>query len=419
MSKHFLWGSFCSFFCCWAAFLQAQGSTALQIEQLEQEHQQLEKRQLEVAASLENLRLQKIREDLKAVGLPQVPSNRKQELVEHGALLLSYNEAFEQANWVAHIIIPAVNTGNLSRTNDFRKDSLVSTQTAEKADYWYSGYDRGHLAPSADFRWSARAISESYVYSNMAPQRPELNREKWAELEGFIRGHVWAKERQLYVVTGPVLEEGLPNITQGPNVVAIPKEFYKVVLDLTPGEEKAIAFLMPNGACEKPLVSYATSIDAVESKTGLDFFTALEEGLEARLEAASDFGLWEEKKEGEIGTQKPLAVNERPKNTLNSLEADLFVNKKACVCGTVVSTRKIKNGSIFFNFDAKFPHHTFSGSIWGTNIQNFSYDPEIEFLGKKLCITGKISDYKGKPTMNIEHEKRVTFLDETGKAIPH
>ncbi|MGH1338634.1 MAG: DNA/RNA non-specific endonuclease [Aureispira sp.] len=419
MNKQFLLGSCCWFFLYWAGNLQAQGSTAVQIDQLEKKSEDLERRQMEVITSLERLRLKKIREDLKAIGLPKVPTTCKDEVIEHGALLLSYNEAYEQANWVAHIIIPAVNKGNLSRTNDFRKDSLVSTQTAEKADYWYSGYDRGHLAPSADFRWSQRAISESYVYSNMAPQRPELNRERWAELEGFIRGHVWAKERQLYVVTGPVLEEGLPTITQGPNIVAIPKEFYKLVLDLTPGEEKAIAFLMPNGACGQPLVAYSTTVDAIETKTGLDFFSALDDGLEGRLEAASDFGLWEEKKEGEISTQKPLTVKERPKNTLNSQEVDLFVNKKACVCGTVVSARKIKNGSIFFNFDAKFPNHTFSGSIWGTNIKNFSYDPEIEFLGKKLCITGKISDYKGKSTMNIEHEKRVTFLDKTGKAIAH
>lgn len=418
MNKQLLLGS-CCLLLCWAGIVQAQGPTALEISQLEREKEQLHHRQLELANSLEQLRLTKIREDLRQVGLPQVPADRKQELVEHGALMLSYNEAYEQANWVAHIIIPAVNEGNLSRTNDFRRDSLVTTGTAEKADYWYSGYDRGHLAPSADFRWSARAISESYVYSNMAPQRPELNRERWAELEGFIRGHVWAKARQLYVVTGPVLEEGLPTITQGPNVVAIPKEFYKVVLDLTPGDEKAIAFLMPNSVCNQALVAYVTTIDAIEMKTGINFFAAIEDGLEDRLEAEVDYGAWEEKKEGEIGTQKPLALKERPKNTLNSVEADLFVNKKACVCGTVVSARKIKNGSIFFNFDAKFPNHTFSGSIWESNVKNFSYDPEIEFLGKKLCITGKISDYKGKSTMNIEHEKRVTFLDKAGKEIPH
>lgn len=420
MNRQFLWISCWCFFCwCWLETVEAQDPTIVQIEQLEQESKQLEQRQLELATALENLRLKKIREDIKALGLPQIPKERNQELVEHGAFLLSYNEAHEQANWVAHIIIPAVNKGNLSRTNDFRKDSLVSTGTAEKADYWYSGYDRGHLAPSADFRWSQRAISESYVYSNMSPQRPELNRARWAELEGFIREHVWAKECQLYVITGPVLEEGLPTISQGSNIVSIPKEFYKLVLDLTPGKEKAIAFLLPNGACEKPLIAYATTVDAIETKTGIDFFTALDDDLELHLEAKASFELWEEKKEGEIGTQAPLAVNERPKNTLNSLEADLFVNKNACVCGTVVSTRKIKNGSIFFNFDAKFPNHTFSGSIWGNNVKNFSYDPEIEFLGKKLCITGKISDYKGKATMNIEHEKRVTFLDETGKAIAH
>lgn len=395
-----------------------QQTTVELIQKLEAEEQAIETRQQALAKELEVLRLKKIREDLHQVGLPKLKEGTGHELIEHGALSLSYNEAHEQANWVAHIIVPAVNKGNLSRTNDFRVDSLVKTGSAVKADYWYSGYDRGHLAPSADFRWSPRAISESYVYSNMAPQRPELNREMWARLESFIRKHVWVTNEQLYVVTGPIFDENMEYITQGPNKVAIPKRFYKVVLDVSGAEKKAIAFILPNELCKDPMVTYATTVDEVEAITGIDFFPNLEQEI-APLEAAFDFGKWEELKDGEIPTQEPLALNKRPKNTLNSLEADLFVNKKACVCGTVVSTRKTNGGSVFFNFDAKFPNHTFSGSIWGSNIKNFSYEPEIEFLGKKMCITGKITEYKGKPTMNIEHERKVTFLDENGKELPH
>ncbi|MBL4650572.1 MAG: DNA/RNA non-specific endonuclease [Aureispira sp.] len=416
MLKHIYWLVFLFVLGSSPAF--CQGETADLIANLEKEALNLEARQAALSSDLEILRLKKIKEDIRAVGLPLVPDGTKNEVVEHGAMILGYNETHEQANWVFHSVIPAVNKGNLSRTNDFRRDSLVSTGSATKADYWYSGYDRGHLAPSADFRWSGRAISESYVYSNMAPQRPELNRESWARLESFIRKHVWVKNEQLYVITGPVFDEKMETITQGPNVVSIPKRFYKVILDLTGDEKKAIAFVMPNELCKQAMVSYAVSVDAVEEMTGLDFFSNLDESLEKELESSFDFSKWEELKEGEIGTQVPLKLSERPKNTLNSLEADLFMNKKACVCGMVVSTRKTNGGSIFFNFDAKFPNHTFSGSVWASNIKHFSYDPETEFLGKKICITGKITDYKGKPTMTVEHGKKVDFLDENGKELP-
>lgn len=416
MFKHIYWLVFLILLASMPVF--AQMNTVELIVKLEQEATELEARKKALFGELEVLRLKKIKEDLQIVGLPISKEGLDDELIEHGAMLLSYNERYEQANWVAHLIIPAVNSGNLSRTNDFRRDSLVKTGSAVKADYWYSGYDRGHLAPSADFRWSERAISESYVYSNMAPQRPELNRELWANLESFIRKHVWVKNEQLYVVTGPIFDEEMEMITQGPNEIAIPKRFYKVVLDITGDEKKAIAFVMPNELCNQPMVSYAVSIDEVEKMTGIDFFPKLADDLETKLEGSFDFSKWEELKEGEIPTQAPLKLSERPKNTLNSLEADLFMDKKACVCGTVVSTRKTNGGSVFFNFDAKFPNHTFSGSVWASNIKNFSYDPEVEFLGKKICITGKITDFKGKPTMTVEHEKKVSFLDDKGKALP-
>jgi endonuclease G len=416
MLKHIYWLVF--LFVLGSSPSFSQGETTDLIANLEKEALSLEARQAALSNDLEVLRLKKIKEDIRAVGLPVVPEGTENEVVEHGAMILGYNETHEQANWVFHVVIPAVNRGNLSRTNDFRRDSLVSTGSAAKADYWYSGYDRGHLAPSADFRWSGRAISESYVYSNMAPQRPELNRESWASLESLVRKHVWVKSEQLYVITGPVFDEEMKTITQGPNVVSIPKRFYKVILDLTGDEKKAIAFVMPNELCTQPMVSYAVSVDAVEKMTGLDFFSSLDQSLETELEASFDFSKWEELKEGEIGTQAPLKLSDRPKNTLNSLEADLFMDKKACVCGMVVSTRKTNSGSVFFNFDAKFPDHTFSGSVWASNIKNFTYDPEIEFLGKKICITGKITDYKGKPTMTVEHGKKVDFLDENGKELP-
>jgi endonuclease G len=398
--------------------LFSQDSVGFKIKDIERQIVDLEQQQILLNNQLEVHRLSKIKKDLHLIGLPHKTSIESHQIVEHGGLILSYNEQHEQANWVAHVIIPAVNKGNLSRTNDFRRDSLVKTGSALKADYWYSGYDRGHLAPSADFRWSPRAISESYVYSNMSPQKPELNRESWAKLESFVRKHVWVTNEQLIVVTGPIFDENMTIITQGPNRLSVPNRYFKVILDNTGSERKAIGFVMPNELSKKPMVSYATSVDDIESITGLNFFSKLDDALEKQLESSFDYGQWEALKEGEIPTQIPLKLSQRPKNTLNSIEADLFVDKKACVCGMVVSTRKTGSGSVFFNFDTKFPNHTFSGSIWSNNVKNFSYEPELELLGKKICISGKVSDYKGKPTMNIEHEKKVRFLGINGEELP-
>lgn len=393
-----------------SSFAAAGQDLNAKINQLEKEKKELDKRKTTILSELEQLKLSKIRSDLRAVGLPKGIDNLQE--VEHAAMILGYNEKHEQPDWVAHIVLPDVQEGNLSRTNDFREDSLVSTGTAVKADYWYSGFDRGHLAPSADFRWSAQAISESYFYSNMSPQRPEFNRERWAELENWTRSAVMAQNEQLIVITGPVLRDGLPQITQGPNKVTIPEYYYKIILDIEGKDKKAIAFVMPNKDCGYPVISYAVSVDSVERLTGLDFFSALEDGLENQLESKFDVTKWERDIEGEMPDVPPMANKEMPKNCINTVDAKYFLNQKVTVCGTVVSTKKTKSGSVFINLDTKFPNQIFSISIWGNDIKNFPYQPEMELMGKKVCVTGMPKDYKGTPSVNITDDKKIQFLEE-------
>ncbi len=71
------------------------------------------------------------------------------------------------------------------------------------------------MAPSADFRWSKTALSESYLYSNISPQLADLNRKGWADLEDMIRTYVYENNQDLFVVTGPVLKKGLTKIERG------------------------------------------------------------------------------------------------------------------------------------------------------------------------------------------------------------
>ncbi len=211
-------------------------------------------------------------------------------IVEHEYFTLRYNEKTEQADWVAYKLT-AANLANAryKRKDNFRADPMVTTQSAHPDDYKGSGYDRGHLAPAADFTWSESALSESFYMSNMSPQAPGFNRGIWKKLEEQTRD--WAKENQeLFVVTGPLVESKKNRI--GKNKVVVPEKYYKVILDIYGDEVKAIAFIMPNEKSSQPLSSYSMSVDQAEKSTGLDFFPLIPDELEDKIESTANYQDW-------------------------------------------------------------------------------------------------------------------------------
>ncbi len=372
---------------------------------------------------LEVLRLEWVRKELDEMGYPG--SSVQVELAHHTALSLGYDERHEQAAWVMHIVIPEVEFANVSRTNDFRVDPLISTGSAQEKDYFLKergpdgkwvydgfGYDRGHLAPSADFRWSQQALSQSYFYSNMSPQRPEFNRDRWAELESWVRTYVIDFGEPVYVVTGPVLTEGLPK--QGENGLSIPEQYYKIVLDLSGNMHKAIAFLMPNDHCAYPVSGYATSIDEIEKMTGLDFFSSLDDDEEMKLEAMSSTEGWIHHENPEFGEVAPLKAP-LPKGYFNTLQAKYKKDQKATVCGTVVAAKRSRKDAIYLNFDRKYPRNTFYATIWKNKQNNFSYDPEKEFIGKTICVEGKVTFYNDQARISVNREEQITYWEDVLK----
>lgn len=405
-------------------FFLAVSAKAQNIENQIEENQDrlvvLETEKQTILDDLEKLHLVWIREQMEAIGYPT--SATSTELVKHSALTLGYSEKHEQAAWVMHMVIPEVEFANVSRTNDFRPDTLVSTGSAIEQDYFLKkvlpdgemeydgfGYDRGHLAPSADFRWSQKALSESYLYSNMSPQKPEFNRERWAELESWIRTYVIDFKAPVFVITGPVLKEGLKQ--QGENKVSIPEQFYKIVLDLDGTEKKAIAFLMPNSHCAYPISGYVTSIDEIEKLTGLNFFSSLDDAEEDSLEAMATLNGWVHESNAEFGEATPLKAP-LPKGYFNTLQAKYKVGEKTNICGTVVAAKKSRKEAIYLNFDQKYPRNVFYASIWKNNQNNFSYDPEKEFLGKIICVYGKVELYNDQARISVNREEQVTYWDE-------
>ena len=370
----------------------------------------------------ENLKFDWIKQKSIEVGLPN--NGKKEEIITHLAYALSYNEEHEQANWVMHIITPDVINGNSTRTNDFREDPLIESGSTSEKDYMLKtiksdssgynydgfGFDRGHLAPSADFRWSQKALSESYYYSNMSPQLGDFNREKWADLEDWMRAYVEANKTYLYVVTAPILKEGLPKIERSVNGVSIPELYVKTAIDLV--NKRAIAFIMPNEKIALPVESFAVSIDSIEKILGYDLYSGLVDSIENRLEMTFDLKYWLPK--NQKGDVAALEKDELPKKAINSYDASLHINdkKKHTVCGTAVSIKKSDKGHVFINLDKKFPNQVFSVTIFSSNISNFSYQPEIYLKDKKVCFSGEIQEHNELPSMIIENEKAIKLLTE-------
>ena len=160
---------------------------------------------------------------------------------------------------------------------------------ATNADYTRSGYDKGHMAPAADMKWSVTAMKESFYFSNMCPQHPELNRRKWKDLEEKIRD--WAiADSAIIIICGPIVEDSVQKI--GKNRVVVPQKFFKVILSPFVDNPRAIGFLFDNERSVEPLGTYVISVDSIETLTGMDFFAPLPDELEDSIEAKADIRLW-------------------------------------------------------------------------------------------------------------------------------
>lgn len=373
-----------------------------------------------IALEIEDLKLAAIQRDLQAIGLPKPLTGN--EIVLHSAMALEYAEPHEQARWVAHIITPDVLSGTIFRSNDFRPDPKVKTGSAVEEDYFLKypqpdgtikydgfGYDRGHLAPSADFRWSAKALSESYYYSNMSPQLPNFNREVWAAVEDRVRGYVQQNpSSKLFVVTGPVLREGLPKVARARHQVSVPELYWKVAVD--PEQLKGIAFVMPNQDIKGPIEQYAVTIDSVERLTGLHFFEKLPDQKQYTLKNQRNLADWFP--EYKRGDTEPRAVGTLQKGQINTSIARNWINNSKAieVVGTVVGARLSRAGNVLINLDKQFPNQVFTVFIRKENLVNFSYDPVTFLQGKVIAVKHKVVGLDGLPAMFLENATQIRVL---------
>ena len=170
--------------------------------------------------------------------------------------------------WVAYRLTSLHSMGCLKPPEEFHaEEALPLGRRAEPADYRRWGFDRGHQAPAEDFAWNVDEVQDSFSMVNAAPQLPGLNREGWERLEQTVRAWAWTRGAVI-VFVGPILTPEPPRI--GPNGVAVPIAFFKVVFD--PQTNEAIAFLMPQRYIAKgDLGRWITSIDEIQARTGIRF----------------------------------------------------------------------------------------------------------------------------------------------------
>ena len=218
-----------------------------------------------------------------------LPSSTTGQVVHHENYSLSYDETHEQAEWVAY----ELKKSHLSSTNFkrpyFQIDKAVKTGAAHWKNYKKSGYDRGHLCPAGDRRFSKEAHDETFLTSNISPQEHKFNAGIWNTLEQKIR--YWARKYDgVFVITGGVLKGHMKTI--GDEDVSVPNQFYKVLIDNNTGQTKMIAFLMPHKDSNEPLYKFVVSVDEIEELTGVDFFAELDDNIENKLEASSSYKSW-------------------------------------------------------------------------------------------------------------------------------
>ncbi|MCX8112306.1 MAG: DNA/RNA non-specific endonuclease [Bacteroidia bacterium] len=228
--------------------------------------------------------------DYIALPLAEARSQTPCETVRHTYYTLCYDEEHEQPRWTVHILEgERLKYGKVGRTQDFRPDPKVFTQSAQLSDYRGSGYDRGHLVPAGDFKWDSVAMSETFYLSNMSPQLHEFNAGIWEAVESMVRS--WARQKgRLVVYTGPVLNRVKKRV--GKSRVSVPEAYYKVVYHLDEKAPSAVGFLVPHVPTTHSPLNFLVSVDSVEKHTGIDFFPALPDDVEERIESRLEYSRW-------------------------------------------------------------------------------------------------------------------------------
>lgn len=217
----------------------------------------------------------------------EVKQHDDYDLIQYTGHLVSFNTETLIPNWVYYELVKSETNGDNTREGkNFRKDPDLQRPQAEDDDYRNSGWSRGHMAPAGDFKWSDKAMTETFYFTNCCPQNQSLNAGQWSTLEKKVRS--WAKKYgKVLVVTGPIIGENIYG-TIGDNNVVVPDAFFKAVV----AGDQSIAFVMYNRPENENMQKCAMTVDELEKLSGYDFFSELDDEFENRVEASYKLSYW-------------------------------------------------------------------------------------------------------------------------------
>lgn len=220
--------------------------------------------------------------DMSKLEIPVINNGKQGQILQRTGYTLSYDSKTKTPQWVAWELTKEETKGKEERSTEFFPDPDVTGAQVVTYDYSHSGYDRGHMAPAGDMKWNKQAMQESFYMSNICPQDHNLNTEDWNDLE--MKTREWVRHYgKVHVVCGPIYN-GKRNEYIGEHRVKVPDAFFKVILINHDNKQCAMGFLFENEAGERPLEQYLVPVDQIEKITGMDFFSALPDDLEDRLE---------------------------------------------------------------------------------------------------------------------------------------
>lgn len=211
------------------------------------------------------------------------------QVKEYEGFKLSFNKDNKTPNWVAWELLGEEVDGSEKRQDNFWQDFDIEG-CPSTYDYRGSGYDRGHMCPAADQKWSAQAMYDCFVMANMCPQDHSLNAGAWNTLENKERQ--WAKrDSAIVIVAGPIYERS-DTKRIGDAGVRVPGAFFKILAAPYADEPRGIAFVYPNMSSPGNMQEYVLTIDEVEELTGFDFLSSLPDNIEDEIESKASFREW-------------------------------------------------------------------------------------------------------------------------------
>jgi len=225
----------------------------------------------------------------------KIPQGITNEKVRYKAFTVYFNKHWRIPNCVAYELtntqVAMANSRDAEQRSDynFNRDTRVNG-CPDWWEYKNTGYTRGHMVPAMDMRWDKQAMKECFYMTNMCPQEGDLNDGEWRHAEEAV--HSWlgkGKCDRLVIFTGPIVSKS-PKKTGKNHDIAVPDAFFKVVY--APTQNRAIAFIMDNKKANKSWTNYATTVDEVERRTGIDFLSSLPDDVEQTIESKQKISDW-------------------------------------------------------------------------------------------------------------------------------